>query len=481
MTILGNGKGKALDACWNVWQKRPASAHYGVDGNYVRQFVWDRDYAWATGSWNGNSKSISIEHANISVGPSWSVAEDTWKTGAKLTGYIHYVHRLGRPSPKTVLKHSSWKSTACPGPFMDSIFKKYINEAAAHYDNLVNPSKPAPKPPLSEPNKPSKPVTARRRYMVTTDGLNARSGPGMKYPVKRVRKKGFTFTSSGKISGDWVQASMYWYHKNHLKDITPAPKPPVDTSFKVATFNAPLDEDKIPDGKKRVKIIAKQITKNGVDILGVQELSRTPGNDSHDYANMLLKALGGAKKWGMIEPTTRWNENYIFYNLKTASLQLQEDDSIIQSKAGGRHVTKAWINVKGRRILFCNTHLVSGKANGESREYQGELIASIVKEEEHRTILVGDFNQKNPPAALDSKFNNARTYVLGSEYSKIGTYVKWGKGKASTEPSAFLDLILFPKKFRVLKYELIGVNSKTLVVDSPRASDHLLTIATLED
>src|SRR5699024_4350247 len=49
-TIIGNGSGSALTAMYNVWQNRPASAHYGVDGRLVRQYVWDKDYAWATGS-----------------------------------------------------------------------------------------------------------------------------------------------------------------------------------------------------------------------------------------------------------------------------------------------------------------------------------------------------------------------------------------------------------------------------------------------
>src|SRR5699024_2613972 len=69
MTIIGSGSGAALDACYNVWQNRRASAHYGVDGNLVRQYVWDKDFAWATGSTIGNRDCISIEHANSTSGP----------------------------------------------------------------------------------------------------------------------------------------------------------------------------------------------------------------------------------------------------------------------------------------------------------------------------------------------------------------------------------------------------------------------------
>jgi len=147
MTIVGTGDGRASDACYRVWQTREASAHYGVDGRFVRQFVWDGNAAWATGDSTGNHAGISIEHANSSAGPGWKVAEETWKTGAKLAAHLHVAYGLGRPvSGKTLRKHREFTSTACPGPFMDSIWGQYVAEAQRVYDQLVKPGKPAPKP-----------------------------------------------------------------------------------------------------------------------------------------------------------------------------------------------------------------------------------------------------------------------------------------------------------------------------------------------
>ena len=141
MTVKGTGTGSALAACYQIWQTRAASAHYGVDGVRVGHFVRDKDFAWATGSNYGNLHGISIEHANSTTGPGWKISEDTWRTGAKLAAYLHKIHKLGRPiSGKTLRKHKSFTSTACPGPYMDAIWARYVAEAQHVYDRITAPA-----------------------------------------------------------------------------------------------------------------------------------------------------------------------------------------------------------------------------------------------------------------------------------------------------------------------------------------------------
>lgn len=145
MTVLGVGNGSALDTCVNIWRTREASAHYGVDGALVRQFVYDDWAAWATADWNGNHAGISIEHANSAVGDAsgWPVAEVTWKTGARLAAYLHKHYDLGRPwsnadgSDGTLRQHGSFFATGCPGPFLRSIWSEYVTEAARVYDQIM--------------------------------------------------------------------------------------------------------------------------------------------------------------------------------------------------------------------------------------------------------------------------------------------------------------------------------------------------------
>lgn len=149
----------ALDTCFNVWQDREASAQYGVEEGFVRQFVYDWDFAWATANYYGNDYGISIEHANETLAPDYRISEKTWRTGAKLVAYIHKFYDMGRPIANvTVKRHSDFFATECPGPFMNSIFHAYVAEAQRIYDIIVDvdpvvidevPSAPAPavKPP----------------------------------------------------------------------------------------------------------------------------------------------------------------------------------------------------------------------------------------------------------------------------------------------------------------------------------------------
>jgi N-acetylmuramoyl-L-alanine amidase len=152
MTVLGSGTGGALDACYNIWQDREASAHYGVDGALVRQFVWDAGAAWATANYVGNHAGISIEHANSTTGDAsgWKVSTLTWNTGARLAAYIHVLYELGRPtsngngSSGTLRTHQSFYSTACPGPFLMSIWGQYVAEAQRVYDEITGTGSPTP-------------------------------------------------------------------------------------------------------------------------------------------------------------------------------------------------------------------------------------------------------------------------------------------------------------------------------------------------
>lgn len=138
----------ALDTVYNIWQSRPASAHYGVDGKFIAQYVWDKDYAWATGNTQGNRHGISIEHANTTLNEpgtknDYKVSEETWKNGAKLTAYIHKVYGLGRPvKNKTIRKHSSFSATQCPGPYIDRIWDDYVKHAQSVYDEITGKSTP---------------------------------------------------------------------------------------------------------------------------------------------------------------------------------------------------------------------------------------------------------------------------------------------------------------------------------------------------
>lgn len=210
-TIVGNGSGSALDAMYRVWQSRPASAHYGVDGELVRQYVWDKDYAWSTGSTAGNRDGISIEHMNSSGAPTWGVAYSTWKTGAKLVAALHVAKKWGRPRDSTVRPHSSFVSTACPGPFIKSIRGQYLTESQHQYDVLLAGGKPPVVKPEPEPQEPIESAT---------------------YAVK----SGDTLWSIARRTDTTVDQLMAW---NGIKDVTALEVGTVLVLTKPATPSSP--------------------------------------------------------------------------------------------------------------------------------------------------------------------------------------------------------------------------------------------------
>lgn len=149
VTLHHNGGRLSHEGVLNVWKTRPASAHFDVDGKgAVAQYVNVNEYAWATGSTNGNQRSISIEMANATLGPNWTVANATWQSAARLAGWL-FARVIGtRPTKSNLVVHHHWKATLCAGPFIDAYYGKILAAAQSAYDSFVKggSSKPAPKP-----------------------------------------------------------------------------------------------------------------------------------------------------------------------------------------------------------------------------------------------------------------------------------------------------------------------------------------------
>jgi len=148
VTIHHNGGRLSHEGVLNVWKTRPASAHFDVDGyGNVAQYVEMNEYAWATGSTNGNQQSISIEMCNETVGGNWKVSETTWRSAARLTGWL-FAKVIGtRPSSSNVVPHHYWKSTECAGPYMDGVFSEFVSVAQQAYDFFMDGgSSPIPPP-----------------------------------------------------------------------------------------------------------------------------------------------------------------------------------------------------------------------------------------------------------------------------------------------------------------------------------------------
>lgn len=97
------------------------SAHYGVWGNTIHQYVDENDTAWHCSNYWGNQNTIGIECVNSALGGDYPVADDTLETLCKLVADIAKRYGLGNlyvnPSedcPK-ISGHRDWygASTAC--------------------------------------------------------------------------------------------------------------------------------------------------------------------------------------------------------------------------------------------------------------------------------------------------------------------------------------------------------------------------------
>lgn len=152
VTLHHNGGRLSHDGVLNVWKTRPASAHFDVDSTgAVAQYVKVNEYAWAVGNMAGNQSSISIEMANQTLAPGWTVADATWKGAARLAGWLFYKVVGERPSKSNLFYHKHWSSTDCAGPYMDKIYDKVLAEAQKAYDSFKKagstPSSPRPSTP----------------------------------------------------------------------------------------------------------------------------------------------------------------------------------------------------------------------------------------------------------------------------------------------------------------------------------------------
>ncbi|MGQ4331571.1 peptidoglycan-binding protein [Streptomyces hayashii] len=146
VTLHHNGGRLSHQGVLQVWKTRPASAHFDVDAaGAVAQYVKVNEYAWAVGDVTGNQRTISIEMADATLAPDWTVAEATWKNAARLAGW-NFAKVIGvRPSRSNLFYHHHWSSTACAGPHMDKIYDKVLAAAQEAYDHFKG-SHPVPGP-----------------------------------------------------------------------------------------------------------------------------------------------------------------------------------------------------------------------------------------------------------------------------------------------------------------------------------------------
>ena len=135
--VIHHAASTSLDSIGQVFSQygRGGSAHYGVGGSQIHQYVREEDTAWHCGDWAGNSCTIGIETTNSTGAPTWQVAEDTFNTLVKLVADIAKRNGLGKlkfepdGTYPTLSAHRDWSPTYCPGDYLYSRMNEIAEEA----------------------------------------------------------------------------------------------------------------------------------------------------------------------------------------------------------------------------------------------------------------------------------------------------------------------------------------------------------------
>lgn len=175
--VIHHAASTSLNSVGQVFSQpgRNGSAHYGVKGNEIHQYVGEENTAWHCGNFWGNQNTIGIELVNSTGAPNWTVDDATLETGIRLVADIARRHGLGKlyinpneDCPK-LSGHRDWygASTYCPGDYLYSKLQ-YICERA----NAINfPPTPTPIPTPSvaqityEKIEPKKIILMRNTYL----------------------------------------------------------------------------------------------------------------------------------------------------------------------------------------------------------------------------------------------------------------------------------------------------------------------------
>lgn len=148
----------SIETCANVFQntdpKKAASSNYGIgsDGR-VGMYVEEKDRSWCSSSRDNDHRAITIEVADCTGAPEWRVSDKAYATLIDLCVDIcqrNGIEKLIWATTKTDRKnhknganmtiHSDFKSTSCPGPYLQG----KMPQIAADVNARLSQPTPAP-------------------------------------------------------------------------------------------------------------------------------------------------------------------------------------------------------------------------------------------------------------------------------------------------------------------------------------------------
>ena len=149
----------SLEALGRIMESRESSATYGIDVNgNIGRYVDEAYRPWTSSSWEADKCAVTIEVANNSGAPDWTVSDASMNALIELCADIckrNGIAKLNYTGDKSgnLHMHKWYAATACPGPYLGSKFS-YI---AAEVNKRLNGSTTtAPSNPATPSNDLSK-------------------------------------------------------------------------------------------------------------------------------------------------------------------------------------------------------------------------------------------------------------------------------------------------------------------------------------
>lgn len=130
---------------------RMASANYciGSDGTIVAN-VDEENRAWTSSNYYNDCQAITVEVANETCVPNWTVSTKAWNALVNLCVDVckRYGFRLSYTGNAngSLTEHRMFAATSCPGPYLHSKMNQLVQEVNAKLDGKPVPSTPTPAP-----------------------------------------------------------------------------------------------------------------------------------------------------------------------------------------------------------------------------------------------------------------------------------------------------------------------------------------------
>lgn len=138
----------SIETCGNVFSSmngRKASANYGIgsDGR-VGMYVEEKDRAWTSSNSDNDNQAVTIEVANNSGEPNWTVSDAAYRALIDLCVDIclrNGIRELVWTGDKkgTLTCHYMFAATACPGPYLKEKMPEIASEVNARlYSSYIS-------------------------------------------------------------------------------------------------------------------------------------------------------------------------------------------------------------------------------------------------------------------------------------------------------------------------------------------------------